>query len=198
DGAVAVAVETPLRAMTRAAVESGARVALGGDGAGARTAARALTRPAEVMEQLRTLAETPELAALIEDAAFWAYVEADALPAAAAQPSFQRLQWNAERRREIAALGLVHEASAGDPALFALEMRAALAQIGPRLRALREDPDLARLANDPAVAELVARRDVVGLLRHPGLQRVLARALAPPSEAAPGRAARSAPAASEG
>jgi uncharacterized membrane protein required for colicin V production len=174
------ATDTPLRAATRAAVTTGLGAALG-DTPAAHVAANALARPAESFERLRAIGAAPEIAALAADAALWAYVEAGAYDAALAQPSFQRVQWNAALRGEIAAAGLVDEASAGDPALFALEARAALAAIGPRLRALRDDPDLARLATDPAVAEFVARNDVVGLLAHPGFQRVLARALAPPA-----------------
>jgi membrane protein required for colicin V production len=172
-----VAVDTPLRHVARSAVETGVAAALGEGTPAAELAARTLARPAESLAQLRALTEAPEVIALAEDGAFWAYVEAGEVSAALAQPSFQRLQWNGERRRQLAALGLVDELAAGDPALFALALRGVLEELGPRLRALREDPDLAALARDPAVAALVERRDVVGLLGHPGLQRVLARAL---------------------
>jgi hypothetical protein len=173
----AAAPTTPLRAVTEAAVEAGVAAALG-DSPGAAVTAHALARPGEAIDQFRSLAAKPEITALADDPALWSYVESGAYDAALAQPSFQRLQWNADVRRELAALGVVDESAAGDPALFALEARAALAQVGPRLEALRRDPDLARLANDPAVADLVQRRDVVGLLAHPGFQRVLATALA--------------------
>lgn len=175
--------DTPLRVVTRSAIEAGVTAALG-DAPGADAAARAVAHPGEAIQGLQALVETPEVQALAQDTAFWSYVEAGAVDAALAEPSFQRLQWNAERRHQLAALGLVAEFAAGDPALFALQMREALAAIGPRLRAVREDPELARLASDPAVADLLARRDWVGILRHAGFQRVLARALAP--EAASG------------
>lgn len=173
--------DTLLRVATRSAIEGGVAAALG-DAPGARAAARVMAHPGEAIHGLQILVETPEIQALARDAGFWSYVEAGAVDAALAEPSFQRLQWNAERRRQIAALGLVADFSAGDPALFALQMREALTAIGPRLRALREDPELARLASDPAVAELLARRDWIGVLQHAGFQRVLARALAPESE----------------
>jgi uncharacterized membrane protein required for colicin V production len=174
----APASESPLRAATEAAVHAGVEAALG-DAPGAGVAAHALARPAEAIEQFRVLAATPEITALADDRELCSYVEAGSYDAALAQPSFQRLQWNGDVRRELAAFGLVDESAAGDPAIFALEVRAAFAQVGPRLEALRKDPDLARLAADPAVADLVSRRDVVGLLAHPGFQKVLATALAP-------------------
>jgi hypothetical protein len=175
----APAIETPLQAATRAAVTAGVEAALG-DAPGATLAARTLAHPAESIAGLRALAATPEIAALAADRELWAYVEAGSYDAALAQPSFQRLQWNGERRRELAALGIVGEHSAGDPSLFALEARAALAQVGPRLRTLRNDPDLAALASDPQVAAMVERQDVVGLLLHPGFQRVVSNTLAAP------------------
>ena len=170
--------ETPLRSVARAAVTAGVATALG-DTPGADLAAHALAQPGEAIEQLRALAAMPEIAALAGDREFWANVEAGAVQTALVQPSFQKIQWNAELRHQLAAVGFVDEISAGDPAIFALEMRGALEKIGPRLRQLREDPDLARLANDPAVVDLVQRRDVIGLLANPGFQRVLTHALAP-------------------
>lgn len=172
------AATSPLRDATQLAVAAGVEAALG-DAPGAGLAANALSRPGEAMEQLRTLAAKPEIAALTNDRELWSYVESGAYDAALAQSSFQRVQWNGELRRELAAAGVVDEIAAGDPAVFALEVRSALAAVGPRLRAVREDPELARLASDPAVADLLQRHDVVGLLAHPGFQRVLSRALAP-------------------
>ena len=170
-------VETPLRAATRVAVAAGVEAALG-DAPGAAIAAHALTQPGAAMEQIRTLAARPEIAALASDHELWTLVEAGSYDAALAQPSFQSLQWNGERRRELAALGVVDAAAAGDPAVFALEARAALVEVGPRLRELRNDPELARLANDPAVANLLERQDLLGLLSHPAVQHALTRALA--------------------
>lgn len=172
--------DTPLRVVTRSAIEAGVTAALG-DAPGADAAARALAHPGEAIQGLQALVETPEVQTLAQDAAFWSYVEAGTVDAALAEPSFQRLQWNAERRHQLASLGLVADFAADDPALFALQMREALAAIGPRLRAVREDPELARLASDPAIADLLARGDWIGVLQHAGIQRVLARALAPPA-----------------
>lgn len=180
-GAAESVEDTPLRVVTRSAIETGVAAALG-DAPGAGAAAHALAHPGDAIQRVQTLVETPEIQALAQDAAFWSYVEAGALDAALAEPSFQRLQWNVERRHQLAALGLVEEFAAGDPALFGLQVRSALRTIGPRLHALREDPELARLASDPAVAELLARGDWIGILQNAGFQRVLARALAPEPE----------------
>jgi uncharacterized membrane protein required for colicin V production len=180
--AAAPADASPLRAATETAVHAGVELALG-DGPGTDVAANALARPAESIGRFRALAANPDVAALADDHALWSYVEAGAYDAALAQPSFLRLQSDADVRHDLASLGVVDRGAAGDPQLFALEVRAALREVGPRLRAIREDPDLARLASDPAIADLLRRHDVVGLLAHPGFQKVLATALA----SSPGR-----------
>jgi hypothetical protein len=171
------AAATPLREATRTAIEAGVETALGHGTPEAAVTAHLLARPAESLEQLQSLAASPEIAALAADQGFWTDVESGDVGAALSQPSFVHLQWSGARRRELAALGVVDPAAAADPGLFALAARDALEQLGPRLRALREDPDLAALARDPAVADLVARHDLLGLLAHPGFQRVLAHAL---------------------
>jgi hypothetical protein len=52
-----------------------------------------------------------------------------------------------------------------------------LERVGPRLRQLREDPELHQLAADPEVVYLLEQGQVLGLLQHPGFQRVVARVL---------------------
>ena len=174
DSTTSRVVDTPLQSVTRAAVRVGVETALG-DTPGADVAANALSHPPSRSSNCARSPRDPRSTALAEDREFWAYVEADAVPAALAQPSFQRLQWNPDVRGELASLGVVDEIAAGDPALFALEMRGALEQIGPRIQQIRNDPDLAALAADPDVAELVQRRDVVGLLANPAFQQVLSK-----------------------
>jgi membrane protein required for colicin V production len=172
---------TPLRAATAAAIEAGAHAALGAGRPEARMAARVLAQPARTLGAARDLLEHPAIAALAQDRGFWQLVESGRAEIAVATPGFRRLTGDPELRRELAALGVVSDASAGDPHVFRVEARAALAEVGPRLRALREDPDLQRLAADPQVAALARSGDVVALLQHPGFQRVVANALGPPA-----------------
>jgi uncharacterized membrane protein required for colicin V production len=169
---------TPLRVVAGAAVEAGVASALGGsDAPGAAVAARIAARPAEALGSLRRVIEHPHVVALIEDQDFFADVEEGSVDFALARPSFRRLSADVELRHELAAAGVIDEASARDPSLFRMQARSVLAELGPRLRALRDDPDLRRLSSDPEVSALLQRGDVVGLLFHPGFQRVVSRAL---------------------
>jgi len=173
-----VAVDTPLRAATRAALEQVVEAAVAPE-AGGELAVRVATRPAETIAALRRVAEHPSLAALADDAAFWSDVEAGRPDFALARPSFAALAFDPAVRGDLAAAGAIDPAAAGDPARFRAALRPVLVELGPRLARLRRDPELRQLAGDPALSDALARRDVLALLAHPGLQRVVSRALAP-------------------
>lgn len=172
---------TPLRTATTAVLEAGAQAALGAERPEARMAARLVADPARTLRRLHDLLEHPAVAALASDREFWALVESGRAEIAVATPGFRRIAGDPELRSELAALGVVDRAAAADPRLFRIDARAALAEVGPRLRRLREDPELQALASDPTVAALAQRGDVLGLLQHPGFQRLLARALDAPT-----------------
>jgi len=175
-----VAVDTPLRAATRAALERVVEAAVGGEReAGSELAVRVATRPAETLAALRRVAEHPALAALADDPAFWSDVEAGRADFALARPSFAALARDPVLRSDLAAAGAIEPAAAADPTRFRAALRPVLRELGPRLARLRRDPELQRLAGDPALSDALARRDVFALLAHPGLQRVVSRALAP-------------------
>jgi hypothetical protein len=84
-----------------------------------------------------------------------------------------------EMRDKIAGLGLVSEEAAADPELFRHVMAAMLSQLGPRLKGLRDDPELYELARDPEVLQALETGNTFALLTHPGVQRVVARAAGP-------------------
>jgi hypothetical protein len=172
------AAETPLRAATRAVLARGFAAAVGDEGPGADVAVRVMTRPGETLGAMRRVAEHPGVAAIADDRAFWDDVEAGRIEFALARASFRSLAADPDVRRDLAAAGAIDPAAAADPARFRAAFAPVLAEVGPRIARLRSDPELLRLAGDPAVADALARRDVVALLLHPGLQRVVSRALA--------------------
>lgn len=169
--------ETPLRAATRAALERAVASAV--DGEHETLAVRVATRPAETLAALQRVAAHPALVALADDPDFWGEVAAGRPDFALARPSFRALAADPALRADLAAAGAVDPAAADDPARFRAALRPVLVEAGPRIVRLRNDPELHRLAGDPALADALARRDVLALLRHPGLQRVVARALEP-------------------
>jgi hypothetical protein len=169
-------------AVTGAVVEAGVTAALGdGDPAG-RVIARMAARPGSTLAGMQGLLGSPAVEALRSDATFWTHVEWGNVDAALHRVSALRLARDDELRSRLAELGLVDEAAAHDPAVFREELAAVLHEVGPRIRALRNDPELRRLLDDPEVVALVTSGDHVGLVAHPGFQRVVSRALATPTE----------------
>jgi len=174
---------------TSAAVEASVGAALSDSGAAGPFVAKLAARPASAIEQLQSLLANPRFEALREDALFWSYVESGAVDTAMGRVSFRDLADDAELRRELAGLGLVPQAAGDDRAAFESAAADALREVGPRLRALREDPALGELLRDPAIAEMAQSGDHLGLLTHPGFRRVLAHAASaqpagPPASAA--------------
>jgi uncharacterized membrane protein required for colicin V production len=163
-------------------VEAGVETALSDAGAGGKLAARVLARPSQTLGGLQTIVEHPRIASLGEDQVFWTYVGHGALDAALNRASFYRVLHDAPLREELAAVGLVSEEAASDPAAFRSEARQVLARVGPRLRRAQEDPELQELAHDPEVGRLLREGNVLALLRHEGFQGVVSRALADGSE----------------
>jgi len=160
---------------TSAVVEASVGAALAGGGPEAAFVARLAARPALAVDELQQVLANPRFEALREDSSFWTYVEAGALDAATGRVSFRDLAQDAELRRELAALGLIAPEAAADEAAFTVAMTAVLREVGPRLRALREDPALQALVEDPEVAGMLNSGDYLGLLSHPGFRQLVSR-----------------------
>ncbi len=174
--------ETPLRVVTRAAIETGMQAALPPDARGEAVAIRVLTRPAETLGALRRIAEHPQLPAVIEDAEFWSDVESSQVEEALARPSLRRLTEDVAFREALGAAGVIDPADVRDPARFRAALGQVLTDAGPRIARLRSDPELLRLAEDPQIVAALERGDVFSLVMHPALQQLAARALTAPPE----------------
>lgn len=136
---------------------------------------RIAANPSPALKDLQAVIDDPDFQALQQDRFFWTLVENGASERAMNGSSFHRIVRDAELRRRLADLGLVSEAAAEDTAVLRREVAEMLDALGPRLKALREDPELARLAQDPEVMGMIDAGDTLGLLMHPGIQRLVNR-----------------------
>ena len=160
---------------TSAVVEASLGAALGSGGPEGPFVARLAARPALATNELQQVLENPRFEALREDGPFWTYVEAGSLDTAMGRVSFRDLARDAELRRELVALGLVTPEAGRDEAAFTAAAAEVLREVGPRLRALREDPALQALVEDPEVAAMLRSGDYLALLSHPGFRRLVSR-----------------------
>jgi membrane protein required for colicin V production len=159
-------------------VESGAAAVLGQSDPGARAAVALAARPAATLESFREVLDHPRMQALQRDRAFWSRFEKGDVEGALALPSARALVADASLRRRLADLGLVERAAAEHPVAFERALAQALGEASARVARLRSDPEVRALLEDPAVIERVERRDAIGLLSDPRLQRALERARA--------------------
>ena len=81
-------------------------------------------------------------------------------------------------RGQLVDLGIVTEPSRHDARLFREATRELLQRASPALRGLKNDPELHKLAQAPAVQRALSYGDTISLLAHPGFQRGFARVLA--------------------
>jgi uncharacterized membrane protein required for colicin V production len=164
---------------TSATVEATVGAALGGSGPGGQFVARLAARPALAVNDLQNVLANPHFEALREDELFWTYIEAGQVDTAMGRPSFLALARDEALRGELAALGLVGPEAAADEAAFSAAAGEVLAQVGPRLRGLRDDPAFQELVNDPEVVAMLSQGDHLALLGHPGFRQLVARVTAP-------------------
>jgi uncharacterized membrane protein required for colicin V production len=165
-------------AVTGSLVEAGLEAAV--DGPGGRAMARVAARPNRTLVELQELIEAPALVELRSDAAFWSLVETGAYDLAMNRRGFLALSHDADLRARLGELGLIGEDAVGDVAAFRVETRRVLAEVGPRLRRLREDPALEELMRDPEVMAAVQSGDHFALIRRPEFRAVVTRAMETP------------------
>jgi uncharacterized membrane protein required for colicin V production len=151
-------------------VEAGVAAALSDSGPGARMTARLVARPATSLADLQAVLENPHIARLQQDRLFWTYVETGAVDAALNRGSFIDVQHDRDLQRGFESLGVIEADAVGDPAAFRELAERALREIGPRIRDLREDPELKRLMSDPEIISMVESGDTLSLLAHSGFR----------------------------
>ena len=167
-----------LVAATRRVAATGVGAALG-DGPGAKLAVRLIEDPGKALVSAQQLLASPRFAKLQQDALFWDLACSGELQIDAAlnRRSFLELQYDDGMRAQLADLGLVPEPARDDPEAFRAAMRSSLAQIGPRIRAIRSDPALAELAQDPDVKSAIESGNGVALLSHPDFRALVGRVI---------------------
>ena len=174
--AIPDASSSTVASLSGSVVEQAVEVALGEDEATARVAARIAARPAVAMSSIQQLLDDPRLQQVQEDQHFWTLVENGASESALNQGSFYGITHDAELREHFAALGLVSAEAVENTETFKDEVRSVLDQVGPRIKGLKDDPELEALARDPQILAMLEDGDTLGLIQHPAIRRVASRA----------------------
>ena len=165
-------------ALTERVVEAGVQAALGDESPGGRMMARMAARPATAFTDFQAVMDHPAIADLQRDTMFWSYVEHGNVDAALNRVSFLRITRDDELRHQLGGLGLIDEAAVDDTRMFRVAASDVFREVGPRIRGLREDPELQQLLEDPEVVAMLQSGNSIGLMSHPGFRSVVSRAMA--------------------
>jgi uncharacterized membrane protein required for colicin V production len=167
-------------AVTSTVVEAGVESALSDSGRTGHVVARLASNPGETVADLQSVISNPRILAVQQDTYFWANVEAGAIGAALNTRSFARLSEDEELRRQMASVGLIDQQSAETADLFRASVGDVLREVGPRIRKLKNDPELNGLLDDPEVVAMVENGDTLGLMNHPRFRKLVSRVASDP------------------
>jgi len=167
-------------AVTSTVVEAGIESALSGSGRTGHVVAKLAANPGAAVVDLQLVVSNPRVIAVQHDEHFWANVEAGAIGAALNTRSFIRLSEDEELRHQMASVGMIERAAAEEADLFRAAVGDVLREVGPRIRALRTDPELNGLLDDPEVVAMVENGDTLGLMNHSRFRRLVSRVASDP------------------
>lgn len=157
-------------------IGAGASALLDEKEAGDRFALQVASRPAETVAGLQQVLHDKRVTDLQRDGRFWEDVERGAVSSALARPAARALVADPKFRSRLAGIGAVSPDAGRDAHLFQVELALALAELGPKLEAVRSDPALASLLEDPAVRESVQNGNTLSLLRDPRVRSLVSHA----------------------
>lgn len=154
-------------------VETTVRAGVDGDDTTRDVVARLAARPASAVRSLQAILADRRVDDLQQDGFFWTLIENGAYDRALDRASFRAISRDREMRERFAELGVVDAQAVQDAALFERRCAEVLAEVGPRLQGLAEDPEVQRLARDPEVVAMLESGDTLGLVRHEGVQALV-------------------------
>jgi membrane protein required for colicin V production len=161
--------------ITEKVVEKAVSAALDGDGPTSDVVARLASRPGSAVKSLQSILSDRRIEELQGDRFFWTLIENGAYARAMNRHSFQAISRSEDLRRKFADVGVVSAEAAADRKVFEEAFAEVLAEVGPRVKGLANDPEMERLASDPEILALLESGDTLGLVRNEKIQRLVAR-----------------------
>ena len=165
-----------LPALSNGMLGAGAEQLLDTREPGGRVAVHLVKQPAATLEAFQGVVSDPRVVTLQRDGAFWRDVERGAVNAALAKPAARALVNDRRFRTRLRDVGVVSAEAVKDARQFESELALALAEIGPRLEAVRNDPALEELLADPEVRASLQSGNTLALLRDPRFRALVSRA----------------------
>jgi membrane protein required for colicin V production len=165
-------------ALTRATgnlVESAVSTALSDAGPAGEVVARLTARPGQALESVQQILEDERLNQMLEDRLFWTLISNDSIDYAMNRGAVRSIVNDPEMRGHFADVGLVGEEARDDVDVFRGAFAEVLAELGPKIEKLREDPEIRALASDPEIMGLVESGNTFALMNHPKIRKIVSR-----------------------
>lgn len=162
-------------AASGAVVESLVTSALSEAGPAGVMAARITAHPAESLGNVQSLLEDPRLTQIFEDRLFWTLITNDSVDYAMNRVAIRSIVEDREMRGRFVELGLVGPEAKEDPEAFRAAMAGVLSEVAPRVHGLQNDPELNEIARDPQIIALVESGDMMALMGHPAIRKLVER-----------------------
>jgi uncharacterized membrane protein required for colicin V production len=171
--------ESALVKATEVVVTSAVTAAMDDGGPGSQVVARFASKPGQSVRSIQAVLASPKIEALQQDRFFWTLIVNGSFDRAINRKSFREIVDSEELRAHFASLGVISPEAGNSRDAFKRELGGVLAEVGPRVRDLADDPELQKLARDPQITALLEQGDALGLMRHEGIQRLAARVSSP-------------------
>ncbi len=156
-------------------VETAVSSALADAGPAGEVAARLTANPGQALGSMQAILEDERMNGLFEDQLFWTLISNDSVDYAMNRNAIRSIVNDPEMRGRFADLGLVEEPAREDVDLFRDTMAGVLAEVGPKIQRLRNDPEIKQLATDPEIMALVEGGNTFALMNHPRIRSIVSR-----------------------
>ncbi|HEB87951.1 MAG TPA: CvpA family protein [Deltaproteobacteria bacterium] len=161
-------------------VEAVVSTALADAGPAGTVAARLTGRPGQTLGSVQSILDDERMGRMFEDRLFWTLISRGSIDYAMNRTAIRSIVHDPEMRGRFADLGLVDEAARGDADVFREAMAGVLAEVGPKIQRLQNDPELKALANDPEILELLESGNTLALINHPRIRTLVEKLSAEP------------------
>jgi membrane protein required for colicin V production len=149
--------------------------ALADAGPAGEVAARLTARPGQALGSVQAILEDDRLNSMLEDRLFWTLISNNSIDYAMNRTAIRSIVNDPEMRGRFADLGLVGEAARDDVDVFRDTMAEVLAEVGPKIQRLQQDPELRALAGDPEIVALIEAGNTFALMNHPRIRQIVSR-----------------------
>jgi membrane protein required for colicin V production len=156
-------------------VETALSGALADAGPAGEVVARLTARPGQALGSVQAILEDERMNGLFEDRLFWTLISNGSVDYAMNRNAIRSIVNDPEMRGRFADLGLVQEPAREDVDLFRDTMADVLAEVGPKIERLQNDPEVKDLGNDPEIMALVEAGNTFALMNHPRIRRIVSR-----------------------